>query len=926
MKQAPESIEFLGWDRPALHVAAERLAAVSSRRDELDLSRVAVVVPGARAGRLLLSLLTQQSAAAPKPFCPPTISTPGEVPELVLGSHPRVAGELATLMAWVTVLKGLDVATFRDLAGEPPPLDEFTRWLGLAEMLVRCEAQLAAAGLTMQTVAALADEFGPGFAKERWSAAAEAQASRDALLRSCSLIERHAARREALQATDRGASRFDRLVLVGVAELPPIAKQAILASGIATTVLVHGRDADRDMLDDWGMPRTDAAGLLEVHVDRESIVFTDSARDQAHEALAASLEGEPACDETTLCIADESLTSVVTRVASEAGVSVHRGAGTLLQKLRIWKLVAAIRRHLSEDSIESLRSLVRQPDIERFAGIRGSLIPRLDDYAEQTLHQSMSEPWRAEARRYATGLEGVARELHGLLAPLREADGGGVADQLLAMLATVLKDDAAHPADLRPADHRAFKAFRDVVDLFREPDARTLLKGVGSVQVLGLILRSASRAAVPDDVTAPSLELVGWLESALDPSPRLTVAGFNEGIVPGATGADPLLTETMRMKLGLPHAATRNARDAWLLRTLMGSKRRLRLVCGRRSVDGDPLRPSRFLLSAAPEELPGRVLTAMGKAAGTKPRRVRPLATRTGGSGFVVPVMTPTPVSHDDRFSVTSFRTYIESPYQFYLKHVLGLEEAAPPGREASAATFGNLVHAALKVFSDDTSLRHATDTHRIEAALLAGLEAEARKAFGAVPSPAVTLQVEIAKRRLRTLAAWQAARTSEGWIIAEAEWPPRGTVVEFPVDDRAATITGQIDRIERHAKDGRLAILDFKTGDQPRKPADAYKVRSREWKDLQLPLYRHLAASLGADDGSLLAYVNIGAELDAIDVREAKWDPATLHAADETAKHVIQEVRAGRFHETGKIGAFNPIHAAMAGQGFEADDEGEAE
>lgn len=924
MNAQPAAIEFLGWDRPALHQAAERIAAMSSRDDELDLSRIAVVVPGARAGRMLLSLLTQRAAAAPMPFCPPAITTPGDIPERVLGADPRAAGELATAMAWVTALKGLDVGTFRSLAGDPPPLDEFSRWLGLADMLVRCETQLAAAGRTMREVADAADGFGPGFAKERWDAAAAAQAARDAVLASNGMIERHAARREALRRIDRAAPQFDRVVLVGMAELASVAREAVIASGIHTTVLVHGREADRDLLDAWGMPRADSAELLDVRVDRDLIVFADSARDQAHEALAAALEGGPACDETALCLADESLTSVTARVAAEAGVAVHHGAGTSLQRSRIWKLVAAVHRHLSEDSIESLRSLMRQPDIERFARIRGVVLSRLDDYAEQTLHQSMSEPWRAEAKRYAPTLEEPAALIRDALAPLRHAKGGGAADELLTLLAAVLQGDAAHPADLRPADQRAFRAFRDVIDTFRESDARTMLAHVGSVQTLGLMLRAASRAPVPDEAGGSSLELIGWLEAALDPSPRLTIAGFNEGIVPGMTGTDPLLTESMRIKLGLPHAATRLARDAWLLRTLMGSKERLRLVCGRRSIDGDPLRPSRFLLSAAPEALPIRVLEAMGKATARSPRRVAPVAKANGGGSFVVPVVAPTPVSHDDRFSVTSFRTYIESPYQFYLKHVLGLDEVASPGREASAATFGTLVHASLKGFSDDHSLRTSTDAARIEAALLDSLDAEARKAFGAVRSPAVSLQVEIARRRLRALAAWQAARTASGWIIVEAEWPARGTVVEFMVDDRPATLTGQIDRIERHASDGRLAILDFKTGDSPRKPSDAYGARSGDWKDLQLPLYRHLAASLGADDGSLLAYVNIGAKADAIELFEAKWDAATLKGADDAARHVISEVRAGHFGETGTIGAYNPIHAAMAGQGFTAEDEGE--
>ncbi len=926
MSGRPDSIEFLGWDRPALHVAAEWLAGISSRRAELDLSRVAVIVPGSRAGRSLLSLLTQHAARGPVPFCPPTIATPGEIPELALGPFPGVAGDVAVLMAWMHALKDLDVATFASLAGERPPADAVSRWLGLADMLMRCESHLAAAGLTMADVSAGGSSFGSGFPQQRWDAAAKAQTARDELLASKGLTERHAARRRTLTERRVGSPRFDRIVLVGLAEMAPVSRQAIVVSRIPVTVLVHGREQDRDLLDDWGMPRVDSAQLIDVRVDRGSIVFADSPRDQAHESLAAALEGGPACDETALCIADESLTSVTARVAAEAGIAVHLGAGTPLQHSRIWRLVTAIRRHMAENTIETLRAIARQPDMERLLDIRGGVLARLDEYAEQTLHQSLSEAWREESRSYAAPIEAIDRRLRELLGPLREATGDEAADELLALLANILSDDADHPADLHDRDLRAFKAFRDVVDSCRGSDARAMLKGVPSIDVLGLMLRAAARVSVPDEACHPSLELIGWLEAALDPSPRMAVSGFNEGIVPGASSPDPLLTESMRAQLGLPCTATRLARDAWLLRTLEGSKRSLTLICGRRSVDGDPLRPSRFLLAADAEQLPGRILEAMGKVSGPPRRQVRLRARESSADRFCVPVKAPAPVAHDDRFSVTSFRTYLASPYQFYLLHVLRLSEAVAPGREASPATFGDLVHLAIRAFSEDRPMRSVTDAARIEEALLASLDREAAKAFGPTPSPATALQLEVARRRLRTFSRWQAERTAAGWIILEAEWTPPETSVAFVVDGKAASLRGKIDRIERHASDGRLAIIDFKTGDEPRTPAAAYARKSGTWMDLQLPLYRHLAASLGGGDDSVLGYMNIPAKAEQTKLLEAGWDASMLLAADETARDVIRRVRTGAFDEVGTIGAYNPIHAAMSGHGLESEMQEEGE
>ena len=81
MTEVPVDRRFLGWERPILHSVAQQLLDAADDGGPLDLSRMLVVFPGARAGRRLKELLVDSAAAASRPLRPPEISTVGGLPE-----------------------------------------------------------------------------------------------------------------------------------------------------------------------------------------------------------------------------------------------------------------------------------------------------------------------------------------------------------------------------------------------------------------------------------------------------------------------------------------------------------------------------------------------------------------------------------------------------------------------------------------------------------------------------------------------------------------------------------------------------------------------------------------------------------------------------------------------------------------------------
>ncbi len=248
---------------------------------------------------------------------------------------------------------------------------------------------------------------------------------------------------------------------------------------------------------------------------------------------------------------------------------------------------------------------------------------------------------------------------------------------------------------------------------------------------------------------------------------------------------------------------------------------------------------------------------------------------------------------------VTQFRDYIACPYRFYLKHVVRVETVGDDADELDGGMFGGLAHDVLKLFGLDDR-RHTTSAEEIAALLEEFLQELMRSNFGSHPRPAVLVQVEQLRRRLQAFARIQADRTAAGWRIQHVESDLK---CPFTVDGTPFELRGRIDRIDVHEAEGRWAIWDYKSSDTPKKPANTH-CKKDVWVDLQLPLYRYLAASVDSDvksvleiDGRIqLGYIQLPKSVDGVKFEPAEWALADLASADDRARGVIRDIRAELF------------------------------
>jgi hypothetical protein len=246
---------------------------------------------------------------------------------------------------------------------------------------------------------------------------------------------------------------------------------------------------------------------------------------------------------------------------------------------------------------------------------------------------------------------------------------------------------------------------------------------------------------------------------------------------------------------------------------------------------------------------------------------------------------------------VTEFRDYLACPYRYYLRHRLRLEDLSDQDEELDGAAFGSLAHEALSRFGKGPAAA-STSAEEVYAHLSSHLDEAVGEQFGENPLPAVQVQVELLRARLRSLAPWQAKRAAAGWTIRYVEAGQDLPSAALSVDGREVRLRGRIDRIDFRPDEslpgtGEWAIFDYKTGDKAQDPERAHRKGGR-WIDLQLPLYRHLARALGVTGKPALGYILLPPDTGEVGEAPAEWSDEDLASADRAAEEVIRKIRQG--------------------------------
>ncbi|HET8654598.1 MAG TPA: PD-(D/E)XK nuclease family protein [Longimicrobiaceae bacterium] len=934
-RHAPEvERAFLGWSRDALRAAASRLADHYADGHELRMDAATVALPGARAGRRLREMLLDESISRKLRLVPPRIVTVGSVPELLYTPVHPPAPDAHCTAAWSRALRRLPAGRLARLFSLAPAEDDVRGWTRLARTVTTLHREVSGAGLRFADVQARCGE-GLLFADtERWSVLSEAQALFEAELEALGLSDRGLARCDALAA---GVLVLDRdLWLVGVVEMPPVLHRMLASLPAADgllRVLVHAPESEAGGFDALGQLRPEAWTARPLPLRDDQIAVRTRPAEQAEEVARtlAFLGGRYGADEIVIAAPNEELIPCLERRLADAGVTVRRATGAAAERSPTARLLAAFADYLDGGRADACAALARHPDLGRWLrravpeelGREDGWLEALDTYRAEALPTHLDGAvvrTRSRVGRRVGALHDALNDAR-LLGRMRGRRAlTEWMPEIMALLAEVYGEPALDRT--RPSVRRLLDAcacLRDAAaglsslppELDEECDGPTALR---------LLLDEVAGAALAPDPDAGAVEVLGWLEVRLDDAPVAVVTGFNEPYLPESVNAHPFLPNALRERLGLTDNARRFARDLYELTALLRSREVVRVVAGRRSATGDPLRPSRLLFQVEGRALAERVRDFFEAGAPSPPAQP-PESTDPSAGGFQMPaervLHAPEPIR---KLPVTAFRHLLADPYTFALEFILGLAPLDDRPRELDGLRFGDLAHAVLERFGRSDEV-HRADEARVRRRLDELLDDEARERFGARPLPAVRIQLEQLRARLGPFARWHAGWVGEGWRVVGVECRTPEEGAGFEVDGEPVQLTGRIDRIDYHPERRAWALFDYKTGDRARHPEETHragKPDGRYWTDLQLPLYHHLLPAVRDDEGRrpyaegehggsvALAYIALPRDLDGVGPLTAGWSDEELRDADECARDVVRLLRENAF-------TFDPERARAA-------------
>jgi RecB family exonuclease len=924
----PITRKYLDWKSPALPAAAEYLLARYRQGDEVDLSRVLVVTPVIRAGRRLLELLVQRASEQSLLFTPPEILTEGKLPERLYTPKRQFADDLTHHLAWSRALLKLDPARLAHLAPHPPADDDALGWLDLAEMLARVHRELSADGLDFGHVASRGREL-PGFVEEdRWRVLAEIQTAYLRQLDELELWDLQTARLFAIEHHELQTACD--VVLLGMVDANVSLRKMLDQVADRVTVLVHAPAELADHFDEHGCLLAERWTEREIAIDDAQVCRVDGPAEQADAAarFLSELGGKYRTDEVVVGLADAKLAPQLQRELAQLGIEARSVEGRRLAETGPYRLIRILAEYAQRRRFVDLAAAARHPDIYDWLREQPDAPPRkvhdlltsLDEYYGQSLPAQLDGdrlqkeieflreaelPRQVQRRQQCEDLLWLLNKLDALCEPLAGPP------QALAPWCQGLRGVLSAVYGQRrlnrhvPADHTLLAALQQIIeslnDLEQTPPA--LAGAVRRQEAMEMLLRPLGGETIPPLARPQAVDLLGWLELALDDAPALVVTSFNDGFVPKNVLADTFLPNHLRRELGLLHNERRYARDAYVLSVLAASRERLQLIVGHRDPEGNPLVPSRLLFATSANRAARRALAYFSALPAARVRRNLFAGDAPPRERSAIEIPLPSAgVPIPTALSVSQFKAYIACPYRFYLAHLLRLSALVDDAAELDGGAFGDLIHDCLQHFGRETDVREQVDPAPIFAYLSDRLDKLAGARYGnRTCRPAIRVQVEQARLRFKTFADWQAERTKSGWLIAYSEDFDQQLSAEIDVDGEPFTLRGRIDRIDYHRDTRQICVLDYKTGDAGKEPDKTHRRRD-EWVDLQLPLYRHLLKTVAFDvpfdraAEPLLGYINLPKDVKSIRERLASWTPDELASADAAAWEIVRNIRARHF------------------------------
>ena len=889
----------LDWNLPLLPAITQRLLD-GAHGDFVDLSSELVIVPTVQSGRRLREALALSLVAQGRGLFPPEIVTP----DVLLGQAIKdqaIASEESATAAWVTVLGAIDCTQFEALFPIAP--EQSTGWqIGMAQRLMQLRNELGEEGLDFAIAAQRTAEA--GHEPERWRQLARLEGLYLDQLNTRELQDPKHARRDAA-LTYTAPAHIQRIILAASPDPQPLPLRALshAAESVPVEVWIYG--SDEAVFDEWGRPLTDHWTQRALDLEGWHCHLQTVASPKAAAAFIAQSLHHKTPESVLLGLADPTLNPIVVDTLQRANIASYDPEGQALHIGGVGRLTELLCQLCEDSGIATIRTLLQHPDIQQWLELEpttNELLRNIDRLFENHLapdltaliHFAARKSSNAELHRALSKLDALATKL---LAQRNFPDA--LAEALQHIYAN--KQIQTNSESSIPWKERA-EAIRKLLE--NASEAQRLFPQLPKDFSRSAFRQSLKRSSVYPDRPAEAHDLLGWLELLWNDAPHLILAGLNESIVPESVVGDAFLPETLREQLGLRTNAQRFARDAYLLEAVCRRRTtgqgRIDILVPQSADDNTPLKPSRLLFLGQPNTLIRRTRKLFHETENTAASMEHTLAWQ---------LSPPANLALPTTISVSAFKSYLECPFRFFLKHILKMRPVDTKTRELTPAAFGNLIHDTVAELNGH-SLDHTLDREALIKKLHNIAEQQLKHQYGEPLSFALQLQREALLARLVAFCECQLEDIQEngGTTILHTE-------DGFTIPLEGFTIKGRIDRIDQRG--GRLELIDYKTSNSPvtatkahlavvakkappaHLPDEAYfehEGKTYRWTDLQLPLYVLAQREAGAERPSV-AYFNLAQTKEKSGIE--RWEGFTdshLDSARACAAAVIKQMKAGIF------------------------------
>ncbi len=794
-----------------------------------------VVVPTAEGGRNLRLALAKEFPD--RAILPPCVVQPSHLLKPADANVRPVSDvELqAAFLAFIASMKGeIKDRELWNLLFKPGFLDDARALLGFLDQLNEIWRSLAGKGLLMQDVlknpkAVEVLTTAVGCELDRWQQLGDFETQFFAFLEIKGLY--HYAKVVQLAVANPAPPPEDVTEVVLPALVDPIQalypvleKWQAVRDDLKITVLIHADESEAEKFDAWGRPKADRWSNVVLEKLRTEDIFRSATNQALGEKLAdefLELKDKPL---PTLGLIDAGTFSDVQAALMSHDQAVHNperhalnvsSLGAIVDLLMsVWGKFAESRALEWKD----IAGLLRQYDVMNFVAPAGGDLDRakilveMDNFANKFLPVMRPTDTQLAFKDDHTSFSNLSAAIR----KLETLFDTGL--DLSDFVGAALRKLYAYPIDSREF-HAAAAAVRNLLQELKGEVLQVLPK-----KEQFLIAREAvSKANYQlEPENANVIKTLGWLELAWTSKAQIALVGFHEGCVPDALIGHAFIPDSLREALGLTSNKQRFARDVYLLKELLASRKEndVKFFVALANAAGDIQKPSRLLFLCEDKELPVRVRHLFDDIQDSTPPPEFPknpwtykwppeVSLQNAEEGF------------RGSLSPSAIDTYLNCPFTYFLKFGLGMN-AVRLNEEIPANDFGSLAHKILEEYGK----RHlkepiAENEDQIREELGTLCDGEFEHVYGSRDSWAINvlLQLTSLKNRIQAFAKQQYTWAQAGWQIHETEYKlnrENGQKKElFPFAKHPdVALRGSVDRIDYHPSYG-YRLIDYKTWDE---------------------------------------------------------------------------------------------------------------